>query len=103
MLSKKRLGELDEDQLEAIKEIQDNAIKLSHLINDFWNAQQIELGKMKYLYENIDVSCFIDQIMKDFSKWMIKKNIKFTQNVESDFTIRADKSKLREKIGRAHV
>ena len=96
MLSKKRLGELDEDQLEAIKEIEDNAIRLSHLINDFWNAQQIELGKMKYLYENIDVSCFIDQIMKDFSKWMTKKNINFTQNVESDFEIRADKSKLRE-------
>jgi len=96
MLSKKRLGELDEEQVEAIKEIQENAIKLNHLINDFWNAQQIELGKMKYLYENVDVTQCIEQITKEFSKWMVRKNIKFTQNVEPNLMIKTDKSKLRE-------
>jgi signal transduction histidine kinase len=39
MLSKKRLGDLDDEQLDAVNEIQVNAIKLNHLINDFWNAQ----------------------------------------------------------------
>ena len=96
MLHKKRLGDLDDEQLEAVKEIQDNAIRLNHLINDFWNAQQIELGKMKYLYENIDVMYFIDKITKDFSELMKPKNIKFTQNIEPNLKIRADKSKLRE-------
>jgi signal transduction histidine kinase len=96
MLSKKRLGELDDDQVEAIKEIQENAIKLNHLINDFWNAQQIELGKMKYLYENVDVTKFIEQITEEFSKWMVRKNIIFTQSIESNLTIKTDKSKLRE-------
>jgi len=96
MLSKKRLGELDDDQMDAIKEINENAIKLNHLINDFWNAQQIELGKMKYLYENVDVTKFIKQLTEEFSGWMIRKNIKFSQNIESDLIVRTDKSKLRE-------
>ena len=78
MLSAKRLGELDEEQLEAVKEIQTNAIKLNHLINDFWNAQQIELGKMKYLFEDVNVTKFIEQMSDDFSKWMSRKNISFT-------------------------
>jgi signal transduction histidine kinase len=96
MLSKKRLGDLDGDQLEAVKEIQVNAIRLNHLINDFWNAQQIELGKMKYLYEDVNVTKFIEQITEEFSKWMVKKSIIFTQNIESNLTIKIDKSKLRE-------
>ena len=96
MLSAKRLGELDEEQLEAVKEIQTNAIKLNHLINDFWNAQQIELGKMKYLFEDVNVTKFIEQMSDDFSKWMSRKNISFTQNIESDLEIKVDKSKLRE-------
>lgn len=96
MLSKKRLGDLDDDQLEAITEIQNNAIKLNQLINDFWNAQQIELGEMKYFYENVNVTKFIEQITEEFSKWMIKKNIIFTQNIEANLTIKTDKSKLRE-------
>lgn len=96
MLSKKRLGDLDGDQLEAVKEIQVNAIRLNHLINDFWNAQQIELGKMKYLYEDVNVTKFIEQITEEFSKWMVKKSIISTQNIESNLTIKIDKSKLRE-------
>lgn len=96
MLSKKRLGELDDDQTDAIKEIQENAVRLNHLINDFWNAQQIELGKMKYLYENVDVTKFIENIEKEFSPEMVKKNIKFIQSIEENLILKTDKSKLRE-------
>jgi len=96
MLSKKRLGELDDEQMDAIREINENAIKLNHLINDFWNAQQIELGKMKYLYEIIDVTKFIKQIAEEFSGWMVRKNIKFSQNIKPDLIVKTDKSKLRE-------
>lgn len=96
MLVKKRLGDLDNDQLEAVQEIQDNALKLSHLINDFWNAQQIELGRMKYLYETIDVVEFIENIMKDFAELMSPKNISFSKSETPNARIRVDKSKLRE-------
>ena len=96
MLLKKRLGELDADQVDAVKEINENAIRLSNLIHDFWNAQQIELGKMKYLYEVIDVTPVIEEIEQYFSEIMITKNIKFTKNIESNLKIKTDKSKLRE-------
>ena len=96
MLSKKRLGELDADQVDAVKEIYENAIRLNNLIHDFWNAQEIELGKMKYLYEVVEVIPMIEEIENQLSKRMIAKNIKFIKNIELNLKIKADKSKLRE-------
>ena len=63
MLLNPKFGQLSSDQKEAVNEIKQNSTQLNNLINDFWNAEQLELGKMKYLYENIDVDDFIEQEM----------------------------------------
>ena len=96
LLESKKFGDLDEFQTDAVKEIHQNAIQLNNLINDFWNAQQIEIGEMKYLYEETEVDEFIDNIVKDFSYMMKDKNIKFSKKIEPNLKIRTDRSKLRE-------
>ena len=45
MLLNPKFGQLNPDQNEAVNEIHQNSIQLNNLITDFWNAQQIELGK----------------------------------------------------------
>jgi len=96
MLSTKKLGELSVDQQEAVKEIQENAIRLNDLINDFWNAEQLELGQMKYYYENIDVDEFLEQTMQDLSELMIGKKIEFSKSGKQNLKVYVDKSKLSE-------
>lgn len=71
-------------------------LKLNNLINDFWNAQQLDLGKMKYLFEEIDNDEFIEQIMSSLSELMTEKNIEFTKSIESGLKLNADRSKLEE-------
>lgn len=96
MLNSEKLGPVDDFQKEALNEIQVNSNRLSALINDFWNAQQIELGKMKFHFEEIDVGQFIDKITKTFSNSMKEKKISFLTNIESDIKVYADNSKLIE-------
>jgi signal transduction histidine kinase len=96
MLLNPKFGQLSSDQIEAINEIQQNSIQLNYLINSFWDAQQLELGKMKYFYETVDVGDFIEQIMKTSSDLMIEKKIEFRKSIESRFTIKADRTKLEE-------
>lgn len=96
MLNSEKLGPIDDFQREALNEIQVNSNRLSALINDFWNAQQIELGKMKFHFEEIDVGQFIDKITKTFSNSMKEKKISFLTNIESDIKVYADNSKLIE-------
>jgi len=96
MLLNPKFGQLSSDQKEAIKEIQQNSTQLNNLISNFWNAQQLDLGEMKYLYENIDVDDFIEQEMNMLSDLMTEKKIEFTKLVESGLVLNADRTKLGE-------
>ncbi len=96
LLLNPKFGPLNPDQKKAINEIQQNSTQLNNLINDFWNAQQLDLGKMKYLYENIEVDDFIEQEMNALTDLMTEKKIEFTKSVESGLVINADRTKLGE-------
>ena len=96
MLLKKKLGDLSGDQIEAVQEIHQNSIRLNDLIFDFWNAQQLELGEMKYFFEDVDVDEFIEQIMNNHSNLMESKKIEFSKLVEPYLKTNVDKSKLSE-------
>jgi len=96
MLLKKKLGDLSSDQTEAVQEIHQNSIKLNDLIFDFWNAQQLDLGEIKYFYESVDVDEFIEQTMNNHSSLMEPKKIEFSKSVEPNMKINVDKSKLSE-------
>jgi len=96
MLLNPKFGLLSSDQKDAVNEIQKNSIRLNNLINDFWNAQQLDLGKMKYLYEKVVVDDFIEQEMNTLSNLMVEKNIELTKSVESGLRIKVDRAKLTE-------
>ncbi|RMW36187.1 MAG: sensor histidine kinase [Nitrosopumilus sp.] len=94
MLNSEKLGPLDDFQKEALNEIQVNSNRLNVLINDFWNAQELELGKIKYHLELIDVTEFFNKISNKFSNSVMEKKISFSTNIESNLNVYADNSKL---------
>ena len=96
LLLNPKYGQLNTDQKEGVLDIQKNSIILNHLIQDYWNAQQVEVGQMKYYYENINVEEFIEQISRTLDSLMKEKKIEFTKSVQPDLTIKADRSKLDE-------
>ncbi len=91
-----KFGQLNADQKEAINEIHQNSIKANNLINDFWNAQKLETGEMKYYFENVSVDDFIKQEMESLDPLVEKKKIEFTKSIQPELTIKADRSKLAE-------
>jgi len=96
MLLNPKFGQLDADQKEAVVEIHQNSVKASTLINDFWTAQQLEIGEMEYYFENISVDDFIKQEMENLDSLMVQKKIEFTKSIQPELTIKADKSVLAE-------
>jgi len=96
MLLNPKFGQLSADQKEAIEEIQKNSVKANNLINDFLNAQKLEISEMKYYYEDINVDDFITQEMETLDSLMKEKKIEFTKSIQPELTIKADRSKLAE-------
>ena len=96
MLLNRKFGQLSADQKEAVEEIQKNSIKASTLINEFWSAQKLEIGEMKYYFEDINVDDFITQEMEALDLLTKEKKIEFTKSIQPELTIKADRSKLAE-------
>jgi len=96
MLLNPKFGQLNADQKDAIKEIQKNSIQASTLINDFLSAQKLEIGEMKYFFEDISVDDFITQEMENLDSLMVQKKIEFTKSIQPELTIKADRAKLAE-------
>jgi len=96
MLLNPKFGQLSADQKEAVDEIHQNSVQANNLINDFWNAQKLEAGEMKYYFEDIGVDDFIKQEMENLDPLMKEKKIEFTKSIQPELTIKADGAKLAE-------
>jgi len=96
MLLNPKFGQLNADQKEAINEIHQNSVQANNLINDFWNAQKLETGEMKYYFENISVDDFISQEMENLGPLTVQKKIEFTKSIQPELVIKADRAKLAE-------
>jgi len=56
----KLLGELTPEQLEAVDEIYSSSKRLQQLIDDIMVAQKLEMGKLVFNKDDIDIQEFID-------------------------------------------
>ena len=96
MLKDPDMGELNEDQKEAVDEIFNNSEELLHLIENVLNAQKIELNKLKFNIQEIAVDEFMEGRYKSLLSLMVKKGIKFVNSTEKGLVVKGDVKKLYE-------
>jgi len=98
MLKDPDMGELNEDQKEAVDEIYNNSEELLHLIENVLNAQKIELNKLKFNIQEITVDEFMEGRYKSLLSLMVEKGIKFVNSTEKGLVVKGDVKKLNEVL-----
>jgi len=96
MLKDPDMGELNENQKEAVYEIYNNSEELLHLIENVLNAQKIEINKLKFNIQEIGVDEFIEGRYKSLLSLMVEKGIKFMNSTEKGLVVKGDVKKLNE-------
>ena len=97
MLQKEELlGELNEGQKDAVNEIYTSTIKLEKLIGDILTTQKLDLGKLVFNEENIDISDLLHGLIKEFNPIAIEKKIEMTANFNEDIQIFCDKDRINQ-------
>ena len=97
MLQKEDLfGELNDRQKEAVKEIYVSTKKLERLIGDILTTQKLELGKLVFNEEDINVSEFLHEISKEFSPIADEKGISLTLNFNENIQIFSDRDRINQ-------
>jgi len=97
MLQKEELlGKLNAGQKDAVDEIYTSTIKLEKLIGDILTTQKLDLGKLVFNQENINVSELLHGLIKEFDPIAIAKNIEITANFNEDIQIFTDRDRLNQ-------
>lgn len=97
MLQKEELlGKLNEDQKDAVDEIYTSTIRLEKLIGDILTTQKLDLGKLVFNEENINVSELLYGLIKEFEPIALEKKINMTANFSEDIQIFTDKDRINQ-------
>jgi len=97
MLQKEELlGELNEKQKEAVDEIYLSTIKLERLVGDILTTQKLDLGKLIFDKENINISELLYGIIKEFEPEATERKINITTNFNDDLQIFSDKDRINQ-------
>jgi len=96
MLKDPDMGELNEDQKEAVNEIYNSSEELLHLIQNVLDVQKIEINKLKFNIQEIDVNKFMEGRYRSLLSLMVEKGIKFVNSTEKGLIVKGDVKKLNE-------
>jgi PAS domain S-box-containing protein len=88
------IGDLSEADTEKIQIIYNNALRLSDLISDFLDIQQLELGKMKFDKRETSARDLVDNCVKGLKFVADEKNINLQIVSGEDFKLNCDPKRL---------
>ena len=95
LLQKEELfGELNEKQKDAVDEIYLSTIKLQKLVGDILTTQLLDLGKLVFNKEMINVSELLYGIIKEFKPEADERKITLSLNFNESIHIFSDKDRL---------
>jgi len=89
-------GKLNEKQREAVDEIYSSTIKLERLVGDILTTQKLDLEKLVFNEEDINVSELLRRIIKEFNPMADERKISLTMNFNKNMHIFSDKERINQ-------
>ncbi len=97
MLKKSHLmGQLSPEQSDAVNEIHESSKRLEKLIGDILVAQKLEMGKLTFKNETVDIEKVVSEQIKNFEPLATEKNIQIINSNDIKTTIITDRSRLNQ-------
>ena len=84
MLIKGQLGEISENQENALSVILRNTDHLDHLVQDILDTSRLESGTMKFIPQKTDMKQLADEVTETMQSSAVLKNINIISEIEKD-------------------
>jgi signal transduction histidine kinase len=94
----KLIGQLNSKQLNAVDVIQKNAKRLLQLVGDILDVQKLDLKKMKFDNQPVDVDDLLNYMYNNLQNVMAQKNIKQINSTKEQLTVRSDRNRIEQVL-----
>ncbi len=94
------LGKLSREIKSAITRIYDSSNTLANIVDDYLNISRIELGSMRYSFDNVDLKDLLDHVIGELRPNIEKSGLKFDIQVDRErrYMVHVDKDKFKQII-----
>jgi len=96
--SPKIMGELTPKQIQAIDDILKNAKRLQTLIGDVLDAEKLDMNKMMFDYNDVDVYNMMDYIFRNLQATMEPKKIQFINSIKEKLIVKSDRNRIEQVL-----
>jgi len=96
MLNNLKMGDLNPDQKDSVNEIILNSMHLGNMVENLLTSFKIGAHALEYQTENLSSRDILDTMIKNQAPVMVEKNIEYVNSSQDNFTISADKKRIRE-------
>ena len=90
------LGDLNNKQTDAVNEIYSSTVKLQRLVGDILTTQKLDLGKLDFNQEDIEIMGFLNGIIKEFQPIADSKSIQLILDIDGKIQITSAKDRLNQ-------
>ena len=99
MLLDEDYGNITPEMREPLERTLRSSRALSLLINDYLDVAQIEKGEMEYIFSDLNLDIFLEEIVQEFQTIARQSGLEFNYiNNTENITLRADKNKIRQVV-----
>jgi len=92
----KIMGELNSEQVKAIKIIDKNAINLKKMIVDILDSQKLDLEKMRFEKTFVDITKLIEKLEASNQKLMQEKQIQLVNSIKEKIHTITDRERIEQ-------
>jgi len=91
---------LNDSQKEYVNILKTSTYHLLEIINDILDISKMESGKLKLVYEEIDISVLLDQVIEIFRPAAEKKHLSFSVGISSkiNYSVFGDATRLNQMV-----
>jgi len=89
-----KMGEITPKQEKALKIINRNVSNLKVMITDILEYHKLNLEKMIFTYTYVDVAQLLEKLLKNYQKYMYKKQIEFLYSVSEKIFTKTDRERI---------
>jgi len=94
----KLIGQLNSKQFNAVDIIQKNAKRLLQLVGDILDVQKLDLNRMKFDSQPIDVDDLLNSMYNNLQNVMAQKNINQINSTKEQLTVTSDRNRIEQVL-----
>ena len=99
MIIDKTLGDINEEQINALKVVLRNSNRLDNLIQDILDLSRLESGTLKFIAESSDIKQLAKDAIETMQSFALSKNMKIEAHIEDNIPkMKIDQERIKQVL-----